>query len=109
MALCAVDGIPSSMSHYCDGITFLGSCHGKRSHGYVPVNVTSATLSCEFNRFLVSNPTPFYPVCKALSCPSGVLLDVDTVEGLDYSSLTLGEACVVRFQSRTAEHVTGGF
>ena len=68
----------------------------------------------------------FYPVGKALSFPSSVLLDDDTVEGLDWSSLTWGEACVrtgaarytaagdtettdVRFRSRTAEHVTGGF
>ena len=37
----------------------------------------------------------FYPAGKALSCPSSALLDDDTVEGLDCSSLTLGEACVV--------------
>ena len=36
-----------------------------------------------------------YPVCKVLSCQSGALLLDDTVEGLDCSSLTLGEACVV--------------
>ena len=37
----------------------------------------------------------FYPVCKVLSCPSSALLDDDTVEGLDCSSLPLGETCVV--------------
>ena len=45
--------------------------------------------------FLVSDTAPFYPVCKAFSCPSSALLDEDTVEGFDCSSLTLGEACVV--------------
>ena len=30
-ALCVVDGIPNGMSHDCDGITFLESCHGNRS------------------------------------------------------------------------------
>ena len=65
----------------------------------------------------------FYPVGKALSCPGSALLDDDTVQGLDCSSLTLGEARVVscadgdtaagdtdvRFRSRTVEHVTERF
>ena len=45
--------------------------------------------------FLVSNTMPFFPVARALSFPSSALLDDDTVEGLDRSSLTLGEACAV--------------
>ena len=122
-ALCAVDGIPSDMSHDCDGITFLESCHGNRSDGYVSVDVTSPTLSCGSNGFLASDTTPFYSVGKALSCPGSALLDDDTVQGLDCSSLTLGEARVVscadgdtaagdtdvRFRSRTVEHVTERF
>ena len=94
-ASCAVDGIPSGMSHDCDGIAFLESFHAICSDGYAPVDVTSATLSCGSNGLLVRDTTPLYPVGKALSCPSSALLDDDTVEGLDRSSLTLGEACVV--------------
>ena len=94
-ALCAVDGIPSCMSHDCDGIAFLESCYANCSDGYAPVDVTSSTLSCGCNGFVVSDTTPFYPVCRALSCPSSALLDDDTVEGLDCSSLILGAACVV--------------
>ena len=88
--------------------------------------MTSSTLSCGSNGsngFLVSDTAPFYLVCKVLSCPSSALLDDGTVEGLDCSSLTLGEACVVTcadgytaaetlrldVRSRTAELVTGGF
>ena len=44
---------------------------------------------------LVRDTTPFYPVCKALSCMISALLNDDTVEGSDCSSLTLGAACVV--------------
>ena len=40
-----------------------------------------------------------FPVGKASYCPSTALLD-DTVEGLDCSSLTLGEACVVTCAGR---------
>ena len=87
VASSAVDGIPSGMSNCCDGITCLESFHGNRSDGYVPVDVTSAALSCGFNGFLVSNTTPFYPVCKSVSCLRSALLDDDTVEGLDRSSL----------------------
>ena len=94
---------------------------------FAPVDCTSPTLSCGSNGFLGSDTTSFYPVCKAFSCPSSALLDEDTVEGLDCSSLTLGEACVVTcvdgytaagdtettltcvFDPGTAEHVTGGF
>ena len=65
------------------------------SDGYATVDVTSAALFCGSNGFLVSDTTPFYPVGKALSCPSRALLDDDTVESLDCSSLTVGEACVV--------------
>ena len=65
------------------------------SDGYAPVDVTSSTLSCGSNGFLVSDTTPLCPVCKVLSCPSSALLDDDIVEGLDCSSLTLGGACVV--------------
>ena len=94
-ALCAVDGIPNGVSHDCDGIAFLESCYAKCSGGYAPVDVTSSTLSCGSNGFLVSNITPFCPVYKVLSCPSSALQDDDSVEGLDCSSLTLGEACLV--------------
>ena len=83
------------MSYDCDRIAFRESCKANCSDGYASVDVTSATLSCGSNDFLVSDPTPFYPVCKVLSCPSSALLDDDTVEGLDCSSLTLGESCVV--------------
>ena len=83
------------MSHDCDGIAFLESCYATCSDGYAPVDVTSPTLPSGSNGFLDSDTTPFYPVGKALSCPSSALLDDDTVEGLDCSSLTLGEACVV--------------
>ena len=76
-------------------VAFLESCYANCSDGSAPVDVTSTTLSCGSNGFLVSDTTPFYPVCKALSCPSSALLDDDTVEGLDCSSLTLGEAGVV--------------
>ena len=85
----------SGMSHDCDRIAFLESCYANCSDGYAPVDVTSPTLPCGSNGFLVSDTTPFYPVCQVLSCASTTLLDEDTVEGLDCSSLTLGEACVV--------------
>ena len=49
--------------------------------------------------------TPLYPVGKVLSCPSSALLDDDTVEGLDCSSLTLCEACVVTCADR---HIAAG-
>ena len=62
------------------------------SDGDAPVDVTSSTWSCGSNGFLVSGTTSFYPVCKALSAPSSALLDDDTVEVSDCSSLTLGEA-----------------
>ena len=94
-ASCAVDGIPSGMSHDCEGIAFLESSCANCSDGYAPVDVTSSTLSCGSNGFLVRDTPSFYSVCKVLSCPSSALLDDDTVEGLDCSSLTLGEACVV--------------
>ena len=45
--------------------------------------------------FLSATLRHLYPVCKALSCPSSALVDDDIVEGLDRSSLTLAEACVV--------------
>ena len=80
----AVDGVPSGItSHYCEGVTFLESCHGDCSDGYMPVDVTSATLSSGFHGSFASNTTPSYLVCKFLSCPGGALLDDDTVEGLD--------------------------
>ena len=56
------------------------------SDGDALVDVTCCTRSCGSNGFVVSDTTPFYPVCKALSCPSSALLDDDTVEGLDCSS-----------------------
>ena len=87
------------MSHECDGIAFLEFCYANRSDGYDAVNVTSATLSCGSNGFLVSGTPLFYPVGRALSFPSSALLD-HTVEGLDCSSLTLGEACVVTCTGR---------
>ena len=93
-ASCAVDGIPSGMSHECDGIAFLESCHANCSDVHDPVNVTSSTLSCGSNGFFASEPSNFCPVGRALSFPSSALLD-DIVEGLGCSSLTLGEACVV--------------
>ena len=79
---CAVDGIPSDMSHLCDGIVFLESRYAN----------TSSIWSCGSNGCLVRDTTPFYPVGKALSCPSTALLDDDTMEGLD-CFLTLGETC----------------
>ena len=63
-------------------------------------DVTSPTLSCGSNGFVVSDTTPFYPVCKVLSCPSSALLDHDTVEGLDCSSWTLGKAWEVTCADR---------
>ena len=80
------------MSHECDGIAFWEYCFARCSDGDAPVDVTSSTRSCGSDGFLVSDTTPFYPVCRALSCPSSALHDDDTVEGLDCSSLTLGEA-----------------
>ena len=77
------------MSYNCDEIAFLESRYANCSDGYAPVDVTSSTLSCGSNGFLVSDTTPFYPVGKALSCPSSALLEDDTVEGLDCSSLTM--------------------
>ena len=41
------------MSHDCDGIAFLESCFAKCSDGYSPVRITSFTLSCGSNGFLV--------------------------------------------------------
>ena len=43
--------------------------------------------------FLAGTLRHFYPVGKALSCPSSALLDDDTMEDLD-CCLTWGEACV---------------
>ena len=83
------------MNHDGDGIAFWESRHANCSDGYVPVDVTSSTLSCGSNGFLVRDTPSFYPVGKALSYPGSALLNDDTVEGLDCSSLTLGEACVV--------------
>ena len=54
-ASCAVDGVPSGMSHECDGIAFLESCHANCSDVHDPVNVTSSTLSCGSNGFLASD------------------------------------------------------
>ena len=61
----------------------------------MPVDVTYSTLSCGYTSFLDRDTMSFYSVCKVLSCPSSALVDDDTVEGLDCSSLTLGEACGV--------------
>ena len=92
----AVDGIPSGVNHDGDGIAFWESRYANCSDGYAPVvDVTSPTLSCGSNVFLVRDTPSFYPVGKALSCPRSALLNDDTVEGLDCSSLTLCEACVV--------------
>ena len=49
--------------------------------------------------FLSGTLSNFCPVGRALSFPSSALLD-DTVEGLDCSSLILGEACVVTCANR---------
>ena len=87
------------MSHECAGIAFLESCRANFSDGYDPVNVTSSTLSCGSNGFLASDTALFYPAGRALSFQSSALLD-DTVEGLDCSSLTLGEACFVTCAGR---------
>ena len=89
--LYAVDGLPSVMSHHCDRIGFLESCYANCLDCYAPVDATSSTRSLGSNGFLVSDPTPLHPVCKTMSCPSSTRLDDDTVEGLDCSSLTLGE------------------
>ena len=88
------------MSHDCDRIAFLESCYASCSDGYAPVDVTSPTLFCGSNGFLAGDTTPFYPVCKVLPCWSSAFLDDDTVEGLDCSSLALGEACVVTCADR---------
>ena len=61
---CAVDGIPSGMSLDCDGIAFLESCYASCSDGCAPVDVTPSTRSGGSNGFLVSDTSPFYPVCK---------------------------------------------
>ena len=81
-ALCAMDDIPCCTSHDCDGIAFLDSFCASCLDDYAPVDVTSSTLSCGYNGFLVSDTTPFYAVC-ALFCPSSALLNDDTVEGSD--------------------------
>ena len=91
----AVDGIPSGMSRGWDGIAFWESRCANFSDCHVPVDVTCSTLSCGSNGVLVRDTLSFYSVCNVLSCPSSALLDGDTVEGMDCSSVTLGEACVV--------------
>ena len=91
----AVDGIPSGMSHACDGIAFRESCCANCSDCYVPVDVTYSTLSCGSNSFRIRDTPSFYSVRTVLHGPSSALLNDDTVEGLDCSSLTLGKACVV--------------
>ena len=93
--LSAGDGLLSVVSQDCDGIVFLESCFANCSDGYALVDVTSSPWSCGSNGFLVSDTTPFYSLCNALSAPSSALLEDDIVEGLDCSSSTLGEACVV--------------
>ena len=52
--------------------------------------VHTVTRQCGSNGFLVRDTPSFDSVCKA--GPSRALLDDDTVEGSDCSSLTLGEA-----------------
>ena len=41
-AMCAVDGIPSGMSHDCDRIAFLEPCHADCSDGYAPVAMATS-------------------------------------------------------------------
>ena len=60
-----------------------------------PSTSHSSPWSCGSNGVLVSDTTPMYSVCTVLSCPSSALLEDDTMEGLDCSSLTLGKAYVV--------------
>ena len=88
----AADGFPSVVSHDCDRIVFLESCHSSCSDGDASVDVTSSTWLCGSNGFLVRDTPSFESVCKVLSGPSKALLDDDPVEGSDGSSLTLGEA-----------------
>ena len=93
--VCAVTDIPSGMSHDWDGIAFGESRCANCSDCDRPVDITCSTLSCGYTSFLVRDTLSFYSVCTVLSCPSSALLDDDTVEGLDCSSLTLAEACGV--------------
>ena len=96
----AADGFPSAVSHDRDRIVFLESCYSPCSDGDASVDVATSTGSCASNGFLVRD-TPIESVCKVFSGPSRALLDDDTMEGSDCSSLT--------FLFGTADHVTEGF
>ena len=89
---CAVTDIPSGNR---DGIAFWKSCCANCADCYRPVDDTYSPLSCGSNSFLTRDSVSCYSVCKVLPCPSCVFLDDETMEGLDCSSLTLGEACGV--------------
>ena len=94
--VCAVDGIPSGMSHDWDAIAF----------GNLVMQIVQ-TVTCTVDVYLcppclvdpmsllVRDTLSFDSVCKFLFSPSSALIDDATVEELDCSSLTLGEACVV--------------
>ena len=56
----AVDGIPSGMNHDFFGESRYANC----SDGYAPVDVTSPTLSCASNGFLVTDTPSFIPFAK---------------------------------------------
>ena len=83
------------MSHECDGIAFWESYYANCSDFHVYVDVTYSTLSSGSNDSRVRDTPLFYSVRSVLYGPSSALLDDDTVQGLDLSSLTLGEARVV--------------
>ena len=90
-ALCAVDGIPGGVSHDCDRIAFLESCHANCETVTRPSTSHLPPCLVDPMAFLSATIRHFIPFVKpSLSCPSSALLDDDIVEGVDCSSLTLG-------------------
>ena len=67
------------------------------------VDVTYSTLSCGSNSFRVRDTPSPCSVRTVLHGPSSALLNDDIVEGLDCSSLTLGEACVVTWSTASGD------
>ena len=116
-----MDGVPSGMTHDGDGIAFFESYYANCSADHTrPWMLHLLPGLGHPTAFLSAALRHFIPFAKVLCCPSSALLDDESVEGLDRSSLTLGEACVVTcangytaarepFRSGTDEHVTGGF
>ena len=85
VTLCVVDCIPNGAATIVtESISGISLCQlfrqlrARRRHIFHPV-LWIKWLSCQ----------------RHLSCPRSALFDDNTVEGLDRSSLTLGEACVV--------------